>query len=112
MRQVRSSVALPDQTQIRSLDATQLGGLSKTQLASLNTTDFAEFSSTQIGLLSGTRIADVVAVQPTTLLRLSKDDYERYLSQVAEVDHELERTAGRRAAEAARGLLDAQNKPE
>ena len=66
----------------------------------------------EIGLLSGTRIADVVAVRPTTLLRLSKDDYARYLSQVAEVDLELERTAGRRAAEAARGLLDAQNKPE
>jgi CRP-like cAMP-binding protein len=67
----------------------------------------------EIGVLSGgARIADVVAVEPTTLLRLSKDDYERYLSQVVEVDHELERTAGRRAAEAARRLLDAQNKPE
>ena len=60
----------------------------------------------EIGVLSGgERIADVVAVQPTELLRLSKDDYERYLSQVVEVDRELERTAAGRAAEAARRLL-------
>ena len=67
----------------------------------------------EIGVLSGgARIADVVAVVPTSLLRLSKDDYERYLSQVVEVDHELERTAGRRATEAAHRLLDAQKNAE
>lgn len=60
----------------------------------------------EIGVLSGgERIADVVAVEPTQLLRLSKDDYERYLAHVVEVDHELERTAAGRATEAARRLL-------
>jgi hypothetical protein len=60
----------------------------------------------EIGVLSsGERIADVVAVQPTELLRLSKDDYERYLAHVVEVDHELGRTAAGRATEAARRLL-------
>jgi hypothetical protein len=62
----------------------------------------------EIGVLTGgERIADVVAVAPTQLLRLSKDDYERYLAHVVDVDQELGRTAATRAGEAARRLLDA-----
>jgi len=61
----------------------------------------------EIGVLTGgERIADVVAVAPTQLLRLSKDDYERYLAQVVDIDQELGRTAAGRASEAARRLLD------
>ena len=60
----------------------------------------------EIGVLTGgARLADVVAIRPTRLLRLSKDDYERYLTQIVEVDQELGRTAAVRAGEAARRLL-------
>jgi len=60
----------------------------------------------EIGVLTGgARLADVVAISPTRLLRLSKDDYERYLTQIVEVDQELGRTAAVRAGEAARRLL-------
>jgi hypothetical protein len=60
----------------------------------------------EIGVLTGgARIADVVAVKPTKLLRLSKDNYEQYLAHVVEVDQELGRTAAVRAGEAARRLL-------
>ena len=60
----------------------------------------------EIGVLTGSsRLADVVAMEPTELLRLSKDDYERYLAQVVEVEQQLERTATGRASEAARRLL-------
>jgi hypothetical protein len=63
-------------------------------------------------LTGGERIADVAGVTPTQLLRLSKDDYERYLAQVVDIDQELGRTAAGRAGEAARRLLDAQKRPE
>lgn len=60
----------------------------------------------EIGVLTGgARIADVVAVEPTELLRLSRADYERYLAQVSEVGGQLGRTAAGRAVEAARRLL-------
>ncbi len=60
----------------------------------------------EIGVLTGgSRLADVVALQPSRLLRLSKDDYERYLAHVVEVDQELGKTAAVRAGEAARRLL-------
>ena len=36
----------------------------------------------------------------------TKDDYERYLAQVVDIDQELGRTAAGRASEAARRLLD------
>jgi CRP-like cAMP-binding protein len=67
----------------------------------------------EIGVLTGgERIADVVAVAPSQLLRLSKDDYEQYLAHVVDIDQELGRTAAGRASEAARRLLDAQKGPE
>jgi len=67
----------------------------------------------EIGVLTGgERIADVVAVAPTQLLRLSKEDYEQYLANVVDIDQELGRTAAGRAGEAARRLLDAQKGPE
>jgi CRP-like cAMP-binding protein len=67
----------------------------------------------EIGVLTGgARLADVVAVEPTELLRLSKDDYERYLANVVDIDQELGRTAAGRAGEAARRLLDSQRGPE
>jgi len=60
----------------------------------------------EIGVITGgARTADVVAISPSRLLRLSKDDYERYLTQIVEVDQELGRTAAIRAGEAARRLL-------
>lgn len=60
----------------------------------------------EIGVLTASeRIADVVALQPTELLRVTKDDYERYLAQVVEIDHALERTAAGRAAELMRHML-------
>ena len=60
----------------------------------------------EIGVLTGgSRLADVVAVEQTELLRLSKTNYEQYLAQVVEVDQEVGRTAAVRAGEAARRLL-------
>ena len=60
----------------------------------------------EIGVLTASeRIADVVAMQPTELLRVTKDDYERYLAHVVEIDHELESTAAGRAAELMRHML-------
>ena len=60
----------------------------------------------EIGILTGgTRLADVVALEPTELLRLSKADYERYLAEVVEIDQELGETAAARAADSARKLL-------
>ena len=60
----------------------------------------------EIGVLTASeRIADVVALQPTELLRVTKDDYERYLAQVVEVDHALESKAASRAAELMRHML-------
>lgn len=60
----------------------------------------------EIGVLTGSsRLADVVAMEPTELLRLSKDDYERYLAQIVEIDQELGRTAAGRAVDSARRLL-------
>ena len=65
----------------------------------------------EIGVLTGgERLADVVAVESTSLLRLSKDDYENYLAQVVEVEQELGRTATGRASEAARRLLSDRNR--
>jgi Cyclic nucleotide-binding domain len=59
----------------------------------------------EIGVLTGgARLADVVALEPTELLRLSKADYERYLTQVVEVDQELGKKAMQRAGDSARRL--------
>lgn len=61
----------------------------------------------EIGILTGAeRIADVVALEPVTALRLGKDDFARYLSEVGEVQQELGLTAVRRASDTARRLLD------
>lgn len=61
----------------------------------------------EIGIVTGAeRIADVVAREPVTLLRLAKDDYARYLSQVDEVQQALRLTAASRAGDTARQLLD------
>jgi hypothetical protein len=65
----------------------------------------------EIGVLTGgERLADVVAVESTSLLRLSKDDYENYLAHVVEVEQQLGRTATGRASEAARRLLSDRNR--
>lgn len=61
----------------------------------------------EIGIVTGAeRIADVVALEPVTLLRLAKDDYARYLSQVDEVQQAMRLTAAGRASDTARQLLD------
>lgn len=61
----------------------------------------------EIGIVTGAeRIADVVALEPVTLLRLAKDDYARYLSEVDEVQQALRLTAADRASDTARQLLD------
>lgn len=60
----------------------------------------------EIALLTGEeRIADVVAMTPMTLLRLSKDAYTRYLGHAAEVEHQISRTAISRTRETARKML-------
>ena len=60
----------------------------------------------EIGILTGAeRLADVVALEPLSLLRLAADDYARYLSQLDEVQQELSRTAAGRASDTARQLL-------
>jgi len=52
----------------------------------------------EMALLSGTACtADVVARTPMTVLRLSREDYERYLSGIPEVERRLWRTAAGRA---------------
>jgi hypothetical protein len=59
----------------------------------------------EIGVLTGgARLADVVALEPTELLRLSKADYERFLAQVVEIDQELGKKAMQRAGDSARRL--------
>ncbi len=53
----------------------------------------------EVALVTGAeRIADVVAVTPMVLMRLGKDDYERYLVHTTEVEQHLQRTAMRRVA--------------
>lgn len=48
----------------------------------------------EIALVAGgERTADVVAQEPLTLLRLTADAYERYLSRLADVERHLTRTA-------------------
>jgi hypothetical protein len=59
----------------------------------------------EIALLTGeVRIADVVAVTPVTLLRLSRDAFGRYLSHAAEVEQQIARTAVSRTRETARRM--------
>ena len=82
--------------------ATGLGGATLT-LAELGPGDYFG----EIGIVTGAeRIADVVALEPLTLLRLGKDEYARYLSQVDEVQQALRLTAAGRASDTARQLLD------
>ena len=86
------------QVEVRSRDAEG----NSTPVATMGAGDYFG----EIGVLTGgSRLADVVAIEPTRLLRLSKDDYERYLAHVVEVDQELGKTAAVRAGEAARRLL-------
>jgi 4-cresol dehydrogenase (hydroxylating) len=57
----------------------------------------------EIALVAGgERTADVVAVEPMSLLRLSKEAYSRYLAQVAEVEQQLTSTALTRSRETSR----------
>jgi hypothetical protein len=57
----------------------------------------------EIAILTGSgRIADVVAATPVVLRRLDREDYVRYLGQLADVEQELTRTALSRASAAAR----------
>lgn len=60
----------------------------------------------EVALVTGShRIADVVAVAPMTLLRLSREAYDRYLSHVAEVERQMMRTAMTRTQETTRRLI-------
>lgn len=66
-------------------------------VASLGPDDFFG----ELALATGTEIiSDVVAVTPVTLLRLTKDDYARYLLPTPDIEREIVRTAAARAAEA------------
>jgi hypothetical protein len=61
----------------------------------------------EIALIAGgRRIADVVAVTPVSAMRLSKDAYTQYLSEMVEVEQPLWEAAAQRAAETARRLDD------
>ena len=60
----------------------------------------------EIALLTGEeRMADVIAVTPLSLLRLTKDAFTRYLTHAAEVEQQLSRTAASRARETARKMI-------
>jgi hypothetical protein len=57
----------------------------------------------EIALVTGgERTADVVALTPMRLLRLSRDAYGRYLTQMVEVDRQLTHTALERVAQTLR----------
>jgi CRP-like cAMP-binding protein len=57
----------------------------------------------EISLLTGgERIADVVAATDMALLRLGRDDFERYLAHLVGVEESMARTASQRAEETAR----------
>jgi hypothetical protein len=63
----------------------------------------------EIALVTGgERIADVVALTPMSLLRLSHDAYARYLAHMLEVQVELARTAATRAQENLRAVRSRQ----
>jgi CRP-like cAMP-binding protein len=48
----------------------------------------------EIALIAGgERTADVIATTPRTLLRLTRDAYERYLARLVEVERDLTKTA-------------------
>lgn len=71
------------------------------RLATLGPGDFFG----EIALLTGDeRTADVVAVTPMSVLRLSKDAYTRYLTHAAEVDRQIMRTAMNRTRDTSRKL--------
>jgi len=57
----------------------------------------------EIALITGAaRTADVIALTPVTLLKLTRQLYTRYLSHAAEVEQELARTAANRATDSLR----------
>lgn len=57
----------------------------------------------EVALLTGApRTADVVAISPVTLLRLTKDAYTRYLSHAAEVERQITHAALSRTLDTAR----------
>lgn len=59
----------------------------------------------EIALVAGgERTADVVALEPMSLLRLSREAYARYLAQIAEVEQQLTSTALARSRETSRRL--------
>jgi len=60
----------------------------------------------EIALLTGEeRIADVVAAEPMTLLRLDRDSYDRYLAHAAEVEQQMTRAAMSRTRETTRRMI-------
>ncbi len=60
----------------------------------------------EIALLTGEeRIADVVAAEPMTLLRLDRDSYDRYLTHTAEVEQQMTRAAMSRTRETTRRMI-------
>ena len=60
----------------------------------------------EIALLTGgRRTADVVALNPMTLLRLGKEAYVRYLAQVEQVDQQVARAAAQRASDTVRKVI-------
>lgn len=60
----------------------------------------------EIALLTGEeRIADVVAAEPMTLLRLDRDSYDRYLAHAAEVETQMTRAAMSRTRETTRRMI-------
>jgi CRP/FNR family cyclic AMP-dependent transcriptional regulator len=61
----------------------------------------------EVALLTGShRIADVVATEPATLLRLGREAYDRYLAHAAEVERQVTKAAMTRTHETTRKLRD------
>jgi CRP-like cAMP-binding protein len=62
----------------------------------------------EIALITGgERTADVVALDDVRCLRLSSDDYRRYLSHLVDVERQVRLTATRRAANVLRAVSQA-----
>jgi hypothetical protein len=64
----------------------------------------------EIALLTGAeRMANVVALTPMTVLRLSKEAYTQYLTHAAEVDLQITRTAVSRTRDTTRKIISGQD---
>jgi hypothetical protein len=80
------------------------GGRSQGETVTIATLGPGDFFG-EVALLTGShRIADVVATEPSTLLRLGREAYDRYLTHAAEVERQVTKAAMTRTHETTRKL--------